>query len=268
MDKEKISEALSYLDDDIIKETDALRKKSANRHGNGIIDITRKPWFKLGLTAAAIVLILVGGGAVIANSNLLRKPTEAKKQFASVECDQAINMGPEGTKENLNISQNMTSRVSTTCAPTENYYDPEPVTAADGYSGNKSTGSCKEYNLEYISPFCNVSVNGQNVYGTYGFDISVEADYDVATGDSWELEVLKDGTWTSVKPKEETKWGTTSYSVGRFMGTRLSLDFNLDSYGYVKNGKYRIVKPITIHKTVEGNKVVFDDVVYCEFEIM
>ena len=42
MDKEKISEALSYLDDDIIKETDELRQKSGKKRSPGIIDITNK----------------------------------------------------------------------------------------------------------------------------------------------------------------------------------------------------------------------------------
>ncbi len=268
MNKEKISEALSYLDDDIIKETDALRKKSAKRHGNGIIDITRRPWFKMGITAAAIILILVGGGAVVANSKLFRKEDSFQKSAEITSSKMAMD-SEEGMESSIGIDQNMLSRATDSPYPTQKETeDYGTQSLSEGNGDNNITADMNgECNLSYITTFCNVTVNGENISGTYGFDLSMEADYDVSTGDMWELEILNDDTWTKVKPREEKKWSTTSYSVGRFMGTRLSLDFNLDNYGYLKNGTYRIVKPIVIHRTVEGNKSDCENVVYCEFEI-
>ncbi len=64
MDKDKLMDAMSQIDDDILGETNKIRLKSQEKSTAKITRITRKPWFKIASAAAVLVIIIAAGGIV------------------------------------------------------------------------------------------------------------------------------------------------------------------------------------------------------------
>lgn len=264
MNKEKLSEALSYLDDDIIKETDALRRKHSKSRSSRIAEFTRKPWFKTALAAAALIVIMIGGGVVARNMNLGGKKEAMTNQKSLVSYDSMLMTNDSEAAESIRESKTVegNEREIPGQADSVSKGGPAPaVTASSGANG--------KYDLNYITPFCNATCKNGKVSGTYGFDLSEDADYYVETGEEWALEMLKDDEWKNVALKEHSiVWPTPVYSVGQYPGTNhFEKNFNLDAYVELKDGKYRIVKKVSIRKSVNGSESIFDEVIYCDFEI-
>ncbi|MCR5823355.1 MAG: hypothetical protein K6G60_02885 [Lachnospiraceae bacterium] len=268
MDKEKISEALSYLDDDIIKETDALRQKSAKRRSFGIINIAGRPWVKIGLTAAACVLIIIGGGVAVYRSGILSRkksaplPDLASSKFAYTSSDGITQGLSEG--DGFATDRYDTSDSGRNEGTRENAVGTSPASVGE----KQVAAAAMPYDMTYITSFCTYTCKDSKVAGSYGFDLSENADYYVVTGDRWELEFLNSDTWEKVAPKEEKAWPAIAIPIGQYAGTNhYSSNFNLDCYGELKDGSYRIVKKIWIHKVVGGNDTSYEESVYCDLEI-
>lgn len=270
MDKEKISEALSYLDDDIIKETDALRQKSRGKARPGIIDITKKPWFKIGLAAAAMVVILVGGGVAAANSRMFSKKSAFKENSAafdgaqkSIAVESVLQDFNEDEAGSIDINASLTAKATVTASPSV-----DPGRDAS-YNEPVATGSMPVYDMSHITTKCSV-VTSQNgaVAGTYEFNLSESADYIVSFGEQVDLEVMKDDYWETIEPKEELSWVPSKYKFGEYPGSNyFSGNFDLNAYGKLKAGTYRLAMQIYIQKTLEGVNHTFEDKIYFEFEI-
>ncbi|MCR5583927.1 MAG: hypothetical protein K6F63_00655 [Lachnospiraceae bacterium] len=269
MNKEKISDALSYLDDDIIAETDALRKKHTKSKSSKIIDITRKPWFKTAMAAAAIIVILIGGGAVAGNMKLGKKneSKEFSKQdiaFYTTKNTQAYDESDNAMNESkVTQGENGLERAST---DSNSVGMPQSDSASAPTTTPTAAGVL--YDKGYIVPFCKAVCKGGKVSGTFGFDLDVSADYYVEFGEEWFLEMYKGEEWTKIEPKEPLSWIEPVYSVGQYIGTNhFEKAFDLDAYGELKDGKYRIAKNIYVLKTVNGEEKVYNDVIYFDFEI-
>lgn len=261
MNKEKISEALSYLDDDIIKETDALRQKSAKRHGSGILSITTRPWFKMSLVAAAFVLIVIGGGIAVVRTGLLGAKGSKSEAYSAAD-------NTAGSVYLNSIDGESGESFPHVAAE----YDPDSVETSVRQSAVTAEGSktvyMKEYDMSYVRTFCEAHSTDGKVNGTYGFDLSEDADYYVSTGEMWVLEEYDGMLWIPVEPKDEIKWSAPGYIIGQHAGTHhFSKTFNLDAYGELKEGTYRLVKDITVHKTVEGSENTYDEIVYFQFDV-
>jgi hypothetical protein len=262
MNKEKISEALSYLDDDIIAETDALRRKRTKSRSSRIIDITRKPWFKTAMAAAAIIVILIGVGSVARNLRLGKK--EASKSIS--QNDVAYNLArsseaQSASSENPLIDSKITQG-------TKGIERAESVSDSNGMPGMVTASAPEAYDLNYIATFCKAVCKDGKVSGTFGFDLDVSADYYVEFGEEWYLEMYKGEDWVRIEPKEPLCWIEPVYSVGQYIGTNhFEKAFDLDAYSELKDGKYRIAKNIFVFKRVNGEDTVFNDVIYFEFDI-
>ncbi|MBQ7635995.1 MAG: hypothetical protein IJS80_01685 [Lachnospiraceae bacterium] len=270
MDKEKISDALSYLDDDIIEETEKLRQRSAKSRSSKLAEFTRRPWFKTALAAAAVIVILIGGGAVAGNMHLKKKERSAdinmiQKSALMKDMESRANEETDST----GFSDSLDPQESKYLDQSATSY---PATVSDnsgiskgGFGGSNSLG---DYDLSYISTTCVVSRNDESVSGSYSIDLSEKADYYLETGEAWSLEILKDDSWEYISPKSEQTWNQAVYGIGKFAGTgHLERTFNLNAYGTLKKGKYRIAKNIYVFKTVDGKENVYNDTVYCEFEL-
>ncbi len=272
MDKEKISEAMSFLDDDIIKETDALRQRSAKRKSSGVIDITKRAWFKAGLAVAALALILIGGGTVMVKMmppKMMMKDAEietssmVQKSFAYEPSTDSNGFADE----NLIMSQGSSANVAALTATPTMYIAPSSASEGTGAS-DKSAERYTDYDMDYISTYCTVTCKDGNVTGEFGFDLSESADYYLSTGESWELQRLNGENWETVNPEEPLMWIMPMYYIGQYPGTNhFSRTFDLKPYGKLTEGSYRIAKQIFVHKTVNGSENVYDDVLYCNFEI-
>ncbi len=272
MDKEKISEALSFLDDDIIKETDALRQKSAKRRSSGVIDITRRAWFKAGLAVAALALILIGGGTVMVRMF----PSKSAKKDAGIETSslaqksfayEAESDSNGYMSDDMLMSQSTAAGITKATATPTSYISPSSVSEGVGASDNLTERNT-DYDMDYISTYCTVTCKDGNVTGEFGFDLSENADYFCSTGESWELQRLNGENWETVYPVEPLMWIMPMYYIGQYPGTNhFSRTFDLKPYGELTEGSYRIAKQIFIHKTVNGSENVYDDHLYCEFEI-
>ncbi len=267
MNKEKLSEALSYLDDDIIEETEKLRNRPVKSHNSRLIEFTRKPWFKTALAAAAVIVILIGGTAVARNMRLATKSAPKENMLYTNE----LSMQEVGDGENYReaesdgISTDMAVKPTATSFPEKSLMNESKVASTNSA---ENTQDDLIYDLYYISTFCAVTCNAGKVSGSYGFDLSENADYYVETGEEWTLEVFKGEEWTLVEPKETPIWIEPVYSIGQYPGTNhFERKFNLDAYGELKEGKYRIAKNIYVLKTINGAENVYNDVIYFDFDI-
>ena len=72
MDKDKLMDAMSQIDDDILGETNKIRLKSQEKRSGKITRITKKPWFKAA-SAAAVLVIVVAAGSIVGNNVLTTK---------------------------------------------------------------------------------------------------------------------------------------------------------------------------------------------------
>ena len=158
MDKKtKLSEAISYIDDDLIEEADEVRRNSVSMKGR-VVRIGK--WAKYGTVAAASVLV-VGGGIYaatrFANGTKASDEQFLKRAFMSESADYS-NEAPQSVGQSLNSQLNVYFDMSSfSCRIT----DVTNVSAKILFDFSKKEGAT-DFNVTSNEAFAIESFNSDN----------------------------------------------------------------------------------------------------------
>lgn len=273
MNKEQISDALSFIDDSMLEQTNKLRMAPRAKK------ITRIRWTGVA-SAAAAVLVLVAG----ATSLRLFSRQSMKEAAPSMAEQNHFAMMAESATESAGTLESKVLAPIDRVADESNGFEAKPTSAgnwlqettvsedtsimlgsninleADGFNGvangllDKDGFYYGNASLNYVPEQQDINYTVESIdRNNVTFTCSNNLSSTVYTGDDYELETNIDGIWYTCEPITEIGFDSILWSVDAKAERVFNYSFDY-AYGELQGGKYRIVKKFYLSAPDPVNK--------------